>query len=192
MNELERQLKGPLDEKFLARVNRLKFDDTAQGTSAQLCIKRLVSQIRGCGKQIEQIDTKLQELIDAENNPLTSIAGVGVTSAASIIAHTGDVRRFKNKHAYAKHAGTAPVPCGSGKTASRVRLNKKGNRQLNATIHRIAIVQLRWHPPAQEYIQKKLAEGKTKREAIRSLKRHLTNTIYNNLKTWTQTTLNPT
>jgi transposase len=106
-----------------------------------------------------------------------------------MIAHSGDVRRFRNAAAYARFCGAAPIPCGSGKTADRHRLDRGGNRQLNAALHRIAIVQARVDPRARDFLDRKSAEGKTKREARRALKRHLANVVYRRLHAWAETTL---
>src|SRR6266540_2184309 len=94
----------------------------------------------------------------------------------------------RNAAAFARFCGAAPIPCGSGQTAGRHRLHRGGNRQLNAALYRIAIVQARHHPPARTYLARKIAEGKTQREARRALKRHLANVIYRRLYTWAETT----
>jgi transposase len=77
-------------------------------------------------------------------------------------------------------SGSSPFPAATG-NHTHVRLRHGGNRQLNAAIHRIAVTQLRVHPPAQDYIARRLSDGKTKREALRCLKRHLIRTIYNTM-----------
>jgi transposase len=126
-------------------------------------------------------------------NPMADLLGAGTLIAATLIAHAGDVRRFKDGAAFARYCGTAPIPCGSGQTAGRHRLHRGGNRQLNAALYRIAIVQQRHHPAAQAFLARKLREGKTPREARRALKRHLANVIYRRLHTWANTTpaMNP-
>jgi transposase len=103
-----------------------------------------------------------------------------------VIAHAGDVRRFRDAAAFARFCGAAPIPCGSGQTTGRHRLHRGGNRQLNAALSRIAIVQARHHPPARSYLARKIAEGKTPREARRALKRHLANVIYRRLHAWAE------
>ena len=85
-------------------------------------------------------------------------------------------------------AGIAPIPAQSG-NSTRVRLDRGGNRQLNAAVHRVAVTQLRIHPPAKDYIARRISEGKTKREALRCLKRHLIRTIFNTMTTPTATPL---
>lgn len=92
----------------------------------------------------------------------------------------GTASRFTTDAQLAMYAGTAPIPVSSGRT-DRYRLNRRGNRQLNAAIHRIAISQLRHHAPAKAYVARRANEGKNEREAIRALKRHITRQIYNAL-----------
>ncbi len=119
--------------------------------------------------------------------PLDDLLGAGTNLAATIIAQAGDVRRFRDAGAFARFCGTAPIPCGSGQTTGRHRLHRGGNRQLNAALYRIAIVQQRHHPAAKSYLARKIAEGKTAREARRALKRHLANVVYRRLYAWADT-----
>src|SRR6266511_3689594 len=128
------------------------------------------------------------QLLTEHGNPVGDLHGAGTQIAAALIAHAGDVRRFRDAAAFARFCGAAPIPCGSGQTAGRHRLHRGGNRQLNAALYRIAIVQARHHPPARTYLARKIAEGKTQREARRALKRHLANVIYRRLYTWAETT----
>lgn len=88
--------------------------------------------------------------------------------------------RFRSEAAFAMHAGSSPLEASSGER-SRHRLNRSGNRQLNAALHRIAVTQKRIHPPAQAFLERKRAEGQSDREALRCLKRHLARTVYKTL-----------
>jgi transposase len=97
--------------------------------------------------------------------------------AAKILGETGDARRFHSSPAFAAVNGTAPIPASSGKT-SRHRLNRGGNRQLNRTIHTVALVQARTDTRAQEYVARRMADGKSRLEALRCLKRHLADVVY--------------
>jgi transposase len=106
---------------------------------------------------------------------------VGVLTAAKLIAETGDVRRFRSPDAFAALAGVAPIPASSGQT-SRMRLNRGGNRQLDRALHTIATVQVVHHAPAREYLARKRTEQKTRREAIRALKRQLVRTVFRMLR----------
>jgi transposase len=96
---------------------------------------------------------------------------------AELVAEVGDVRRFRSADAFAMLAGVAPIPASSGQT-SRMRLNRGGNRQLNRALYAIAFAQVRWHEPAQAFVARKRAEGKSWREAIRALKRHLARVVF--------------
>ena len=84
------------------------------------------------------------------------------------------------------HAGVAPIPVWSGHTAGRVRLNRSGNRQLNAALHRIAVTQIRLDGPGKAYYARRRAKGDSKTEALRCLKRRLARIVYNSLKPTTQ------
>ena len=102
-------------------------------------------------------------------------------NAARLLAEVADVRRFRTEAQLALYAGVAPLDASSGRQ-QRHRLNRSGNRQLNAALHMIALTQARIHAPARDYIARRRAEGKTGREALRALKRHLIRTIYRLLR----------
>ncbi len=120
--------------------------------------------------------------VEAADTSLTDIYGVGGVVAALIIGYTGDVTRFPTRHHYAAYNGTAPIEASSGPT-KRHRLNPRGNRMLNHAMHLIAITQLRYPDTAgRVFYERKLAEGKTKKEAIRALKRRLSDVVYRHLQ----------
>jgi hypothetical protein len=101
--------------------------------------------------------------------------------ACELIGYTGDVRRFTTRDQFASYAGVAPIELSSGGRIVH-RLSRRGNRQLNHAIHMVAICQIRQkESEGRIYLEKKVAEGKTKREAIRSLKRHVSNAAYRQL-----------
>jgi transposase len=104
-----------------------------------------------------------------------------VLCAAKAIGETGNAQRFATASKYARITGSAPVPASSG-NHTRYRLDRGGNRQLNRVLHTIAITQIRSHPPARDYYQRKLTEGKTKREALRCLKRQIATTLWKHLQ----------
>jgi len=112
---------------------------------------------------------------------LVAICGCGPLTAAKILGETAGVERFKSKDAYARHNGTAPLPVWSS-NRQRHRLSRTGNRQLNAAIHRIALTQVHWHPPAQTLIARRRANGDGGLEALRVLKRRLSDVVYHALK----------
>jgi transposase len=123
-----------------------------------------------------EITTRVQELAPS----LLALPGTGALTAAKIVAETAGVVRFKSKDAYARHNGTAPIPAWSGNRV-RHRLARSGNRQLNCAIHRIAVTQKRCHPQAQAYLKSRLAAGHTGTEALRALKRRISDAVYRRL-----------
>ncbi|GAA1372409.1 IS110 family transposase [Luteococcus sanguinis] len=121
---------------------------------------------------------------DPRNNSgtrLTQIYGVGPLVAARFLALVVDVNRYPNRDTFASANGTAPIPASSGRTV-RYRFNRGGNRQLNRCLYTIALTQIRADTPGRIYYQRKISEGKTSKEALRCLKRKLSDTIYNTMR----------
>lgn len=168
----------------LRKLKRIVLGDSLAQRTAARCIRELARDIDDLNQRIADLDTEIADLLAEHNSPLQDIHGVGSNLAATIVAQAGDVRRFRDASAFARFCGAAPIPCGSGQTSGRHRLHRGGNRQLNAALYRIAIVQQRHHPPAKTFLARKIAEGKTPREARRALKRHLANVLYRHLTTW--------
>lgn len=136
----------------------------------------VLDQIRTLTRAIKDLDRELAVLVAPLAPTLLTLYGCGTLTAAKIVGETADIRRFRSEAAYARHNGTAPIPVWSGN--ERHRLNRGGNRQLNAALHRIAITQLRGLEAARDYYQRRTNAGDTKTEAIRVLKRHLSNIVY--------------
>jgi len=108
---------------------------------------------------------------------LIAIPGCGALTAAKIPGETAGVVRFRSKDAYARHSGTAPLPVWSSNKAHH-RLSRTGNRQLNAALHRVAMTQAHWHPAAKELMARRKSGGDSGREALRVLKRRLSDVVY--------------
>jgi transposase len=175
-------------QRELRRLKRIRFGDSLTDRIAGRCVRELARDIEDLNQRIATLDREIAELLDQHDNPLADLQGAGTNLTATVIAQAGDVRRFRDAAAFARFCGAAPIPCGSGQTAGRHRLHRGGNRQLNAALYRIAIVQQRHHPHAKAFLARKTAEGKTPREARRALKRHLANVVYRRLHTWSHTT----
>jgi len=175
-------------QRELRRLKRISFGSGLVEQVTTRCIRDLARDIEDLNQRIAKLDTEIAALLAEYGNPLDDLHGAGAQISAAVIAHAGDVRRFRDAAAFARFCGAAPILCGSGKTAGRHRLHRGGNRQLNAALYRIAIVQARHHPPARVYLARKIAEGKTPREARRALKRHLANVIYRRLYAWAEAT----
>lgn len=137
----------------------------------------LVARIRELTVSANELERRICRMVRELAPALLAIRGVGALTAAKIVAETADARRFRSKDCFARHNGTAPLPVWSANKV-RHRLSRTGNRQLNAAIHRIAITQMRIHDPAKDYLAKRIAMGNTKTEALRALKRHLSDVVY--------------
>jgi transposase len=173
--------------RVLRRLKRLELGDGIAARAAANCIRELAGDVEELNRRIAAVETEIAALLAEHGNPVEDLHGAGNQIAAALIAHAGDVRRFKSAAAFARFCGAAPIPCGSGETSGRHRLHRGGNRQLNAALYRVAIVQQRHHPQAKAFLAHKISEGKTPREARRALKRHLANVIYRRLHTWANT-----
>jgi transposase len=139
--------------------------------------KALVSRIGQITREERDLLRELTGLVRAHCPALLEQPGCGAVTAAIIIGHTAGAQRFRTEACFARHAGTAPIPASSGNTV-RHRLHRGGDRQLNRALHIIALSQAVWDPETRAYLDRKTGEGKTKREAIRCLKRHLARRIW--------------
>ena len=144
--------------------------------------RELISSCRRLNREIAELDQELEQRTAEIAPSLLDLPGCGPITAAKLLAEIGPVDRFKSDAQLARHSGVAPLEASSGRI-QRHRLDRGGNRQLNAALYRIAITQARVHEPARAYIERKRAEGKSRREAIRCLKRLLVRVVYQTLKT---------
>jgi len=151
-----------------------------EGTVARIA-RDLVARCRTLTIEIKLLEREISALVEQLAPSLLAICGCGPLTAAKILGETAGVERFKSNHAYARHNGTAPLPVWSS-NRQRHRLSRTGNRQLNAALHRIALTQSHWHPPAQALIARRRANGDGGLEALRILKRRLSDVVYRALK----------
>jgi transposase len=163
---------------WLERLNRrlARGEQTAEIRVMRAQIGRLRQLVAETGALLNE----LARLVAAQQPALLALPGIGPLTAAKLVCEIAGIQRFKSPAKLARMAGIAPIPASSG-ARHRFRLDRGGNRQINAAVHRMAITQLRCHPPAQAYIERKITEGKSTKEAIRALKRQLINTIYKTL-----------
>jgi len=124
--------------------------------------------------------TRALEQLTARAAPrLVEAFGIGFDSAAEMLVTAGDDSgRIRSEAALAKLCGACPIPASSGKTNGRHRLNRGGNRQANAALHRVVIVRMRWHEPTRAYVARRTAEGLSKKDIIRCLKRYVAREVY--------------
>ena len=140
----------------------------------------LVDSVDALSAQMKTSKRRISAAVKASGTSLTDIVGLGPITAALIIGHTGNIDRFASRHHYASYNATAPIEASSGDKV-RHRLNPRGNRQLNWAIQVIAISQLRHDTIGRRYYDRKLEEGKTSKEALRALKRRISDTVYRHL-----------
>ena len=160
---------------WLERLGR-KLGRAEQSTRVKVA-RELVVEIRRRTRRAVELEVEIAALVKARAPQLLALKGCGVLTAAKLIAETAGAARFASDAKFARLAGVAPVPASAGKR-TRYRLDRGGNRQLNCALHRIAVCQGRVHPPAREFLQRKQAEGKSRREALRCLKRHLARRVW--------------
>lgn len=137
----------------------------------------LVASIRGISRQADALQRELRTLIEVYRPGLLAQQGCGVLTAATLIGRTAGAERFRTDAHFARQAGVAPIPVSSGRK-DRHRLHRGGDRQLNRALHVIAITRARIDPQTRAYLARKRSEGKTNREALRCLKRHLARHIH--------------
>jgi transposase len=183
LHELDPTLRVPLGALDRAVwLDRLTRKLARREHTTQVHIAReLLGRCRALTRSIGELDRELQARTQALAPRLLELAGCGPLTAAKLLCEIGPIDRFRSDAQLARHAGVAPLDASSGKH-QRHRLDRGGNRQLNCALHRIAITQGRVHPPARTYLERKQSEGKTRREAIRCLKRQLARTVYTTLK----------
>jgi transposase len=140
----------------------------------------LVARISELTVAIDDLARRIGELTETLAPSLLDLFGCG-SLTAKLVAETAGIGRFRSRAAYAAHTGTAPIPVWSGNLV-RHRLNRGGNRQLNAALHRIAITQLRCPSLGQAYVAKRIVAGDTKTEAIRALRRRLSDEVFRRLQ----------
>jgi transposase len=141
-----------------------------------------VDDLRRVDAQLRDVRKKLTAAIRASGTTLTGIFGVGPVVAATVIGDVRDVCRFPGRDHFAAYNGTAPIEVSSG-NRKIYRLSRRGNRRLNHVIHMAAVTQIRYrHSDGRAYYDKKLAEGKTPKEALRALKRRVSDAIFARLQ----------
>lgn len=147
-----------------------------EGTVAELA-RELVGRTRELTVRINELEHEIGAITKLIAPGLLALPGCGVLSAAKIVAETAGARRFRSKAAFARWNGTAPIPVWSSNT-ERFRLNRGGNRQVNAALHRIGVTQWRGVGPGRAYVQARMAAGNTKTEALRALRRRLSDAVF--------------
>jgi len=143
--------------------------------------RELVVRIRELTASINQLEREIGRLIVDLAPSLLALSGCGPLTAAKLVGETAGIGRFRSRAAFARHNGSAPLPVWSGNT-ERHRLSRTGNRQLNVALHRIAITQLQREGPGKTYLEHRRARGDTKTEAIRALRRRISDEVFRRMR----------
>jgi transposase len=172
---------GVPDEIYAEKAALLLADvepDTAVAAARLELAHELLDDLRRVDGQLAESKRRLQQVVAASGTTVIDIFGVGPVVAATVVGVTGDVARFPTRDRFAAFNGTAPIELSSG--GRKVwRLSRRGNRTLNHAIHMAAVTQLRFrHSPGRGYYDRKIAEGKTPKEALRALKRRISDALW--------------
>jgi transposase len=157
-----------------ARPDR-RSDPEQRGT--QLALKTVARRIQQLTAEERELNHEIEQLTARLAPHLLDQPGIGPVHAAQLLLSWSHPGRVRSEAAFARLAGAAPIPASSGQTI-RYRLDRSGDRRLNRTLHQIAVTRRRWHQPTIDYIDRRVQEGKTKREATRCLKRYLARNLY--------------
>jgi len=170
------RLRAEQAEAILSRID----PTTVIATERKALAQELLAELRRHDSDLDELAGKVRAAVKASATTVTDVHGVGPIMAAYILGHTRDIRRFPTAGHYARYNATAPI---SASTAAdnRHRLNPYGNRQLNHAIHVAAVTQVGHDTPGRVYYQRKIAEGNSRKEALRALKRQISNAVYRQL-----------
>jgi transposase len=162
-----------------AKLASVRPRDLAGKTRRRIAADELADLV-AVEKKIKTLTKDLNAMVTASGSTLTTLPGVGAIVAARVLAEVGDVTRFADRNRFASWTGTAPLEASSGEQV-RHRLSRAGNRRMNHMIHIAATTQIRLDTPGRVYYRRKLAAGKTRMEAMRCLKRRISDAIYRQL-----------
>ena len=181
-SELRDQLRALPTTELIEVVHRFRRNANDLHAATKQAMRSLAHRYRNLDEEINELDAAIAELTTHAAPQLVAVFGVGTETASTLLVTAGtNPNRLKSEAAFAMLCGVAPLPASSGQT-NRYRLNRSGDRQANAALHRIALVRMRWHQPTRDYVNRRLKEGKTKREIIRCLKRYIAREIFKTLK----------
>ena len=174
-NELRPLTQAPLLRRLAATRPETRRDPELRGSL--LALRSIARRVLQLTAEERELTGKIEALIRKLAPQLLDQPGVGPHAAAQLILSWSHPGRIRSEAAFARLAGTAPIPASSGQTI-RYRLDRSGDRKLNRALHLILVTRKRIHPPTRAYIERRIQEGKTRREATRCLKRYLARNLY--------------
>jgi transposase len=174
---------GPRHRVNRAMALRPDLDRLGEPTqAAKLALRQLSRRVKALDEEIKDVDVHLTKLVTRCAPRLLECQGVGIQHAAQLLVTAGqNIERINSDGAFARLCGVAPIPISSGKT-NRNRLHRGGNRQANKALHLIAVARLRLDPRTQVYMARRQAEGLSKRDVVRCLKRFIAREVFNALR----------
>ncbi|MCL7493179.1 transposase [Streptomyces sp. MCA2] len=176
--ELRESLAGLSNPKLIRACAGLGSSASGTAGAAAHTLKLLARRIQHLTEEIEDLTTRIRDVITQHNPQLLACYGVGPDTAATLLIAAGDnPERLRSEASFAALCGVSPVEASSGKTQRR-RLNRGGNRQANSAFYTIVLARLRWDNRTRGYIDRRVSEGKTRREALRCLKRYVAREIH--------------
>jgi transposase len=178
--ELRDELRDLSAVALMTRAARLRPGPagTSPLAATRIGLRSLGQRWQHLDKELRTLDGHLDELVARAAPALVACFGVGTDTAGALLVAAGDnPQRLKHEAAFAMLCGASPRDASSG-LQRRHRLNRAGDRQANAALYRVALVRMRWHQPTRTYVERRLKEGKTKREIIRCLKRYIARELY--------------
>ena len=171
-----RRLRAEQAAAILSRIH----PTTAIAVERKALARELLGELRRCDRDLDELAAKIRDAVKASATTVTEVPGVGPIMAAYILGHTGHIGRFPTAGHYARYNATAPIAASTAAT-DRHRLNPYGNRQLNHALHVAAVTQTSHDTPGRVYYQRKLTEGNSRKEALRALKRQISDAVYRQL-----------
>jgi hypothetical protein len=177
--ELRAQLRDLTARQLADRCARSRPTDPAAALGGtRTALRSIARRYQNLTTEIADLDATLKPLVNDAAPGLVAMIGIGTDIAGQLLVTAGDnPDRLAHEPSFARLCGVAPIPASSGLTTKH-RLHRGGDRHANAALHRAIIVRIHCHPPTRAYIQKRMTEGRTKKDAIRSLKRYLARQVH--------------
>lgn len=175
--ELRERLHGLTERRLISACSQLRTGADQERAAYALALRTLARRVDGLRTEAAALESEIQRRVQALAPQLIAQPGVGPISAACLLTAWSHRGRLRSEAAFARLAGAAPLPASSGKTI-RHRLDRGGDRRLNRAPHTILLTRRRLDPATRAYIQRRINEGKSEREAVRCLKRYLARSLF--------------
>lgn len=182
--ELRQELRALTLTRLTTRCRHLRPDAAgdAETAATKLALRTTATRVVQLTDEMRELEIAMKQLVDQLCPALLDEPGVGTLLAAQILVSWSHHGRCRTEAAFARLAGVAPLPATSGQNQTRHRLSRGGDRQLNRALHQAVVIRARTHAETRTYIDRRVAEGKTKREALRCAKRYLARHLYRTLE----------